>query len=1371
MLTGGGTVTLASTTTGSNAQIIGTFLLTNVDNLIQGEGNLGANATQFINQADGTIAANVSGRTLVIDPNGNGFDNQGLLGSNQRRHPRSVSGNAGGAFTNSGTIVVSGGTLQFDGTVTSSGTVDVGSDSLSRDRQLYANAGTFRLAGGTVTSATALEFDGGLVDARGTINAAITNSALFQPALGGTGLNVTGNVSLLSASQLSFQLGGLTQGTEYGFLNVNGTVALGGQLVLSFANGFQNSVTGSDTFTLLASNFNFSGVFSNIISGDRLDTADGFGSFVVTYSGNNLVLSDFVPAGSAIEAIWTGSTGNWSDGTKWNINPNFPNNGQPEVGDLYDVTLDNGGTITLNLPITIQKFTLNSGTVTGANSLTTNDLFSWTGGTLSGGIVVNANGGLSLNGTGAITLNGATLNNPLGQTATDSGVHTFVLANGAVFNNEGTFLAQNNNGLLFGGGTGTTFNNDGTFTRDTGTGTYTINGGIAFNNFGTVNIDSGVLALNGGGDATGGIFNIGLGATLRFNAAYGFGLTTTLAGAGTIDFVAGTQTISGPYNVTGTTSVSGATVTFSNSVTIPTLSFTGGTINIASGQTFDLTSLFNWTIGTLGGGGTFNPEAGLSLNGTGAITLNGATLNNPLGQTATDSGVHTFVLANGAVFNNEGTFLAQNNNGLLFGGGTGTTFNNDGTFTRDTGTGTYTINGGIAFNNFGTVNIDSGVLALNGGGDATGGIFNIGLGATLRFNAAYGFGLTTTLAGAGTIDFVAGTQTISGPYNVTGTTSVSGATVTFSNSVTIPTLSFTGGTINIASGQTFDLTSLFNWTIGTLGGGGTFNPEAGLSLNGTGAITLNGATLNNPLGQTATDSGVHTFVLANGAVLNNEGTFLAQNNNGLLFGGGTGTTFNNDGTFTRDTGTGTYTINGGIAFNNFGTVNIDSGVLALNGGGDATGGIFNIGLGATLRFNAAYGFGLTTTLAGAGTIDFVAGTQTISGPYNVTGTTSVSGATVTFSNWVTIPTLSFTGGTINIASGQTFDLTSLFNWTIGTLGGGGTFNPEAGLSLNGTGAITLNGATLNNPLGQTATDSGVHTFVLANGAVFNNEGTFLAQNNNGLLFGGGTGTAFNNNGTFTRNTGTGTYTFGGGIAFNNSGTVNASSGTLAFNGGYTQTDGTLDLDGGTVSSTTALNLQGGLLTGVGNINAAITNSALIQPGLGVGGLNVTGNVSLLSASQFSFQLGGLTQGSQYGFLNVNGTVALGGQLVLSFANGFQNSVTGSDTFTLLASSFNFSGVFSNIVSGSRLVTADGFGSFVVTYSGNNLVLSDWVPAGSTIEAIWTGNSGNWSDGTKWSIDPNFPNNGQPDAAISTTLPSTTAERSASTFRSRFRSSP
>ena len=113
----------------------------------------------------------------------------------------------------------------------------------------------------------------------------------------------------------------------------------------------------------------------------------------------------------------------------------------------------------------------------------------------------------------------------------------------------------------------------------------------------------------------------------------------------------------------------------------------------------------------------------------------------------------------------------------------------------------------------------------------------------------------------------------------------------------------------------------------------------------------------------------------------------------MLFGGGTGTAFNNNGTFTRNTGTGTYTFGGGIAFNNSGTVNASSGTLAFNGGGVSTGGIFNIGLGATLRLNALW-LRCGYDLAGAGTIEFVGGTQTISGLYNV-GTTSVSGGSVT----------------------------------------------------------------------------------------------------------------------------------------------------------------------------------------------------------------------------------------------------------------------------------------------------------------------------------------------------------------------------------------
>ena len=145
---------------------------------------------------------------------------------------------------------------------------------------------------------SALDFEGGLVDAWGTINGAITNNANLQPALGGTGLTVNGKVTLLASSQLTFQLGGLTQGSEYGHLNVNGTLAIGGQLVLTFANGFQNSVTNTDDFAVLNSlSVGLGGRFTNVAPGDRLDTSDGFGSFQVDYDATKVVLSNFIPNG------------------------------------------------------------------------------------------------------------------------------------------------------------------------------------------------------------------------------------------------------------------------------------------------------------------------------------------------------------------------------------------------------------------------------------------------------------------------------------------------------------------------------------------------------------------------------------------------------------------------------------------------------------------------------------------------------------------------------------------------------------------------------------------------------------------------------------------------------------------------------------------------------------------------------------------------------------------------------------------------------------------------------------------------------------------------------------------------------------------
>src|SRR3954451_8776702 len=83
-----------------------------------------------------------------------------------------------------------------------------------------------------------------------------------------------------------------------------------------------------------------------------------------------------------VTATWNGTSGNWTDAALWNVPPNFPNNGQG--GFNYNAVVNGGGTLTLDQAIVIEQLTFSSGTITGANDLTMNALFTWNGGTLSG---------------------------------------------------------------------------------------------------------------------------------------------------------------------------------------------------------------------------------------------------------------------------------------------------------------------------------------------------------------------------------------------------------------------------------------------------------------------------------------------------------------------------------------------------------------------------------------------------------------------------------------------------------------------------------------------------------------------------------------------------------------------------------------------------------------------------------------------------------------------------------------------------------------------------------------------------------------------------------------------------------------------------
>ncbi len=103
MLTGGGTVTMSKGSTGTpvlNNTNAGS--LVNVNNLIQGAGQIGNNGLGLTNQAAGVINANQPGNTLTLNPSGT-FNNAGLVESTGTSALQMTA-----TVDNSGTILVGG---------------------------------------------------------------------------------------------------------------------------------------------------------------------------------------------------------------------------------------------------------------------------------------------------------------------------------------------------------------------------------------------------------------------------------------------------------------------------------------------------------------------------------------------------------------------------------------------------------------------------------------------------------------------------------------------------------------------------------------------------------------------------------------------------------------------------------------------------------------------------------------------------------------------------------------------------------------------------------------------------------------------------------------------------------------------------------------------------------------------------------------------------------------------------------------------------------------------------------------------------------------------------------------------------------------
>jgi hypothetical protein len=130
-----------------------------------------------------------------------------------------------------------------------------------------------------------------------------------------------------------------------------------------------------------------------------------------------------LPGRADIAATWNGTSGNWTDASRWSTAPVFPNNNAPNFYDAF-VSV---GTVALDQNIAINQLTL-GGALTGSFTLTLAEGIAWNGGSiaLTGGGRVQLGNGAASNVTGAASFTSgqivgggsATLNIPAGATLT-----------------------------------------------------------------------------------------------------------------------------------------------------------------------------------------------------------------------------------------------------------------------------------------------------------------------------------------------------------------------------------------------------------------------------------------------------------------------------------------------------------------------------------------------------------------------------------------------------------------------------------------------------------------------------------------------------------------------------------------------------------------------------------------------------------------------------------------------------------------------------------------------------------------------------------------------------------------------------------------
>ncbi|MGA3077543.1 MAG: hypothetical protein ABSG56_28160, partial [Bryobacteraceae bacterium] len=509
-LTGGGTVTMSNNTNNRIYGTAGTDVLTNVNNTIQGSGQIGAAQMGLVNQSAGIIDAN---------------------------QPATLTINTTTGTTNAGTLeATAGGTLVFAGADTYTNT-GAGTILASGTNSVVSLTGTVTIVGGTLNTAS-----GGLIeDTSGTPTlSGVTNKGTYQ-VLNDEQTQLVGTLTNLGTIQLNSS-GNLTE------LQANGAVTLTGGGTIAMSDNINNyllqSVTGS-SMTNVNNTISGSG---NIGNGAMAFTNDAGGIVdAVSSTGHTLTINTGAATATNLGLMEASSGGNLVlDGTI--VNTNGTINGTLEALNGGVVTLNsstiNGGTLTTagTGVITVAGIAELNGatnTVTNAGTLQVpNDQFLDFTGTLNntGTISLNSIGNTTelsvnsaaatLSGSGTVTFSDNNQNYILATAGGDtltiaqpvSGPGGNIGNGSLVITNQSTIdaTASTHGNVL-------TIDPDATFTNNgileaTGGGTLALSAGTYTNTSGTITAGSGsVVDLNGSSDIVGGTLN-GAGTFVSTNA-------------------------------------------------------------------------------------------------------------------------------------------------------------------------------------------------------------------------------------------------------------------------------------------------------------------------------------------------------------------------------------------------------------------------------------------------------------------------------------------------------------------------------------------------------------------------------------------------------------------------------------------------------------------------------------------------------------------------------------------------------------------------------------------------------------------------------------------------------------------------------------